>query len=128
MKRALPRPTNSELDILSVLWSHGPGTVSDIQERMGPGKRSGYTTILKLLQIMLDKGLVGRNEASRPHVYDASLSEKAIQRDLVADLLQKAFAGSRPRLLQQLLGSRKVSRQELEEIRELLQTVNPGKK
>ena len=95
-KQELPRPTEAELAILRVLWSEGPCTVRKIQEVMVRRQPTGYTTVLKLLQIMTEKGLVVRDESERSHVYRASRSEAQTQKQLVGDLLERAFGGSAP--------------------------------
>jgi len=113
----LPRPTDSELAILRVLWDRGPGTVRDVHEALSD---SGYTTILKLLQIMTDKGLVVRDESERAHVYRATATEQKTQRQLIGDLMDRAFNGSPSKLVMQALSGRKASAEELNSIRELL--------
>jgi len=115
--RSLPRPTESELAILRVLWSEGPSTVRAVMEHLRPERALGYTTVLKFLQIMMDKGLVTRDERERSHVYSATRSEESTQRALVTDLVTRAFGGSAQKLVLQALGSRKLSREELDEIR-----------
>ena len=118
--RKLPRPTDAELAILRVLWKHGRRTVRQVHEQLGPGTTVGYTTVLKLLQIMTDKGLVVRDESQRTHVYTAKLAEDQTQRQLVGDLLERAFAGSARKLILQALSVKKASPEELAEIRSLL--------
>src|SRR5678815_2147715 len=118
MKR--PKPTDGELAILRVLWQQGPSTVRHVWEHLTPLQRTGYTTVLKLMQIMFDKGLVERNDTQRSHVYKALLSEEQTQRQVVGHLLDKVFAGSAPKLVMQALASSKASRQDLAEIRRLL--------
>src|SRR6478672_5839748 len=118
MKALRRKPTDAELAILSVLWSRGPSTVRQIAEEMG--REAGYTTILKLLQIMTEKRLVVRDEAARTHVYAAAYSQDQTQRQLVADLLERAFDGSAAKLVLQALAGRKTSPQELAEIKKLL--------
>ena len=113
-----PRPTDAELAILRVLWSRGPSTVRDVAVEMG--REGSYTTVLKLLQIMADKGLVRRDEASRTHVYEASASEDDTQRQLVGDLLHRAFDGAAGKLVLRALEDGKVTASELAEIRRLL--------
>ena len=112
------RPTDAELAILRVLWAQGPSTVREVAEEMG--REGAYTTVLKLLQIMTGKGLVRRDESARTHVYRAARSERATQRQLVRDLADRAFGGSAGRLAMQALAARKVSPQDLAEIREWL--------
>jgi predicted transcriptional regulator len=118
MKGARRKPTDAELAILSVLWSRGPSTVRQIAEEMG--REAAYTTILKLLQIMTEKGLVIRDEAARTHVYTAAYSQDQTQRQLVTDLLERAFDGSAAKLVLQALAASKTSPEEMAEIRKLL--------
>ena len=115
-----PRPTPAELEILRSLWKHGPSTVREVQERLDGFRPTGYTTVLKLLQIMTDKGLVKRNESERAHVYQAMAPEEATQKQLVRDLVDRAFGGSARKLVMQALSTRKASREDLSKIRELL--------
>ncbi len=119
-KRDQPRPTDAELAILRVLWEHGPCTVRRVQESLGRDKPTGYTTALKLLQIMTEKGLVLRDESRRSHVYRARSSEEHTQRQLVGDLIRRAFGGSARKLVVQALASKEASAEELAEIRQLL--------
>jgi len=115
-----PRPTDAELAILRVLWEQGPSTVRRIQQVLDQLRPTGYTTVLKLLQIMTDKGLVRRDESERSHVYRARFGEEQTQRQLVGDLLDRAFAGSAGRLAMQALAAGKASPDERAEIRRLL--------
>jgi predicted transcriptional regulator len=115
----LPRPTESELAILRVLWAHGPSTVRQVHERL-EGRGVGYTTTLKLMQIMADKGLVGRDESARTHVYTARVSEDRTQRQLVRDLVERAFGGSAAALVQQALSAQKTSPDEVQAIKQLI--------
>ena len=118
MQHPPPKPTDAELAILQALWVGGPSTVKGVQERMEEG--TGYTTVLKFLQIMAEKGLVRRNEAQRAHVYEAAVSEADTQDRLVTALLKKAFGGSTSKLVLQALASKKASPDELAEIRRLI--------
>ncbi len=118
--QTLPKPTDAELAILQVLWRCGPSTVRHVHDELAQSRGTGYTTVLKLLQIMGDKGLVNRDESQRAHVYQASISEERTQSQLVGDLLDKAFSGSASSLVMQALSSRPASRQELDEIRRLV--------
>ena len=118
MKSLRRRPTDAELAILRVLWMRGPSTVRQVAEAMG--REAGYTTVLKLLQIMTEKRLVRRNESTRTHVYEAAYSEDQTQRHLVADLLNRVFDGSAAKLVVQALAASKTSPEELAEIRKLL--------
>ena len=115
-----PKPTDAELAILRVIWEQGPSTVRHIQQILDRARPTGYTTVLKLLQIMTEKGLVRRDESERSHVYRARFSEDQTQRQLLGDLLDRAFAGSTSRLVVQALSSRKASAEELAAIRKLL--------
>ncbi|HET9817719.1 MAG TPA: BlaI/MecI/CopY family transcriptional regulator [Rhodanobacteraceae bacterium] len=119
-KIALPRPTAAELEILQVLWERGDCTVRDVHEVLHRRDGTGYTTALKLLQIMYDKQLVLRDESQRAHVYRAAVSKERTQKRFLSDLLQHVFDGSPSRLVLQALGDHKASREELREIRALL--------
>jgi predicted transcriptional regulator len=118
MKRLRRKPTDAELAILAVLWSKGPSTVRQIAEEMG--REAGYTTILKLLQIMTEKRLVVRDEAARTHIYAAAYTQDQTQRQLVTDLLDRAFDGSAAKLVLQALAAGRTSPEELAEIKKLL--------
>lgn len=115
-----PRPTDAELAILRVLWERGPSTVRQVHDVLGRERPSAYTTALKLLQIMTEKGLVERDERDRTHIYRARLSEEQTQRQLVRDLVDRAFGGSAAKLVLQALASKHASPAELREIRSLL--------
>jgi BlaI family transcriptional regulator, penicillinase repressor len=115
-----PRPTDAELSILRVLWTLGPSTVRQVHEVLLRERPITYTTALKLMQIMIEKGLVSRDESDRTHVYRPKLSEEQTQRQLVRDLLERAFAGSSSKLVMQALAAKRASAQELVEIRRLL--------
>ena len=125
-KRKLPRPTDGELAILRILWQRGPSTVRQVLETMSRSRPTGYTTALKLLQIMTDKGLVVRDETSRTHVYATRHSEERTQRQLLRDLLDRAFGGSAQRLVMQALQAKKASPDELAQIRKLLDELEGG--
>lgn len=120
VQRSLPRPTDAELAILRVLWRNGPSTVRQVHEELSGGTLTVYTTVLKLLQIMTEKGLVTRDESQRAHVYAARLPEEETQGQLVGDLLDRAFGGSSSRLVLRALSSRPTSAAELSEIRKML--------
>ena len=119
-KHELPRPTDAELAILRVLWDRGASTVRQVHDVLSRQRPTAYTTALKLLQIMTEKGLVRRDETDRTHVYEPRLSEEQTQRQLVRDLLDRAFAGSASKLVMQALATRRASPEELGEIRRLL--------
>jgi BlaI family penicillinase repressor len=127
-RRTVPRPTEAELEILGVLWRRGPSTVRDVHEELARGRPLGYTTVLKLLQIMAEKGLVRRDERERAHVYAARIPAEQTQRQIVGDLLDRAFGGSAERLVQQALSSRKASPEEIARIRDFLDQLERGRK
>jgi predicted transcriptional regulator len=114
------KPTDAELAILTVLWSRGPSTVRQVAAAMD--REGGYTTVLKLLQIMAEKGLVTRDESARTHIYAPAYTEDQTQRQLVMDLVERAFDGSAAKLVLQALASKKATPEELDEIRKLLNT------
>jgi len=114
------RPTDAELAILGVLWEQGPLTVREIHEELEPSRSTGYTTVLKLLQIMTEKGLVSRDESQRSHVYRALVEQRPIQKQLVKDLMEKAFAGSASELVMSALSDRPSTEEELSKIRAVL--------
>ena len=121
-------PTDAELRILRVLWAKGPTTVRDVHEVLNAERPAAYTTTLKLLQIMLDKGLVTRDESERTHVYSASVAERQTQRTATADLIGRLFGGSAAALMQQALSVNPSSREELRQIREMLDALERGEK
>jgi len=117
-----PRPTDAELAILRVLWAQGACTVRQVHDALSRERPSAYTTALKMLQIMTEKGLVRRDVTDRTHVYQARLSEEQTQRQLVRDLLDRAFGGSSSKLVMQALSARRATPEELIEIRKLLES------
>jgi len=120
MKLAPQKPTASELEILQVLWTRGPSTVRDVHDSLKEQKTLGYTTVLKLLQIMTAKGLVRRNETERAHVYVAGVPAAQTKRQLAGDVLQRVFEGSASELMMHALAGHKGSKAEVEELRRLL--------
>lgn len=130
MRRSSNRPTDAELEILRVLWDHGPSTVREIHDILNQTKPTGYTTVLKLTQIMAEKSLVRRTEIQnqRAHVYEASVPKEQTQRQLVGDLVGRAFAGSASELVMQALSAKTATPQELEDIRRLLDQYERGTK
>ena len=118
----LPRPTDAELAILRILWERGPSTVRQVHDVLSRERPGAYTTALKLLQIMAEKGLVRRDESERTHIYHARLTEEQTQRQLVRDLLDRAFGGSATKLVMQALAARRATPEELGEIRKLIDT------
>ena len=122
-----PRPTDAELEILNVLWQRGASTVRDVQGQIVRSRPAmGYTTVLKLMQIMAEKGLVRRDESQRAHVYEARLAQEQTQRQLIGDLLERAFDGSATKLVMQALPAKKTSAKELSTIREMLDEFERG--
>jgi BlaI family penicillinase repressor len=119
-RRTSPRPTDRELTILRILWDNGPSTVREVNEAMSKGQDIGYTTTLKLMQIMTEKGLLVRDESQRQHVYRPAFTEERTQKQLVGDLLDRAFSGSAEKLVMRALSAKKVSAKELARIRKLL--------
>lgn len=119
-KELVQKPTASELEILRVLWARGPSTVREVHEALSEKKDLGYTTVLKLLQIMTAKGTVRRDEGQRAHVYEACQPATETKRQLVGDVLQRVFEGSASELMIHALEGRRTSRKELEELRRLL--------
>jgi BlaI family transcriptional regulator, penicillinase repressor len=122
------RPTEAELTILRVLWEGGPATVREIHKVLSAGRPTGYTTVLKLLQIMTEKRLVERDESRRPQVYRPAYSQQHTQRQMVGDLLQKVFGGSVKALVLQALEAKRSSPEELEAMEKLLDRFEGGKK
>ena len=115
-----PRPTNSELQILGILWERGPSTVREVYEAVSAQREAGYTTVLKLMQVMLEKKLLQRDESRRPHVYEPAMPAEKTRVQLVRDLIDRAFAGSAQKLVLHALSSKKVSPAEMQQIRKLL--------
>jgi BlaI family transcriptional regulator, penicillinase repressor len=121
MATAKVRPTKLELAILRILWQRGSATVREIHGALNEAKPTGYTTALKMLQIMTDKGLVERDESTRPQIYRARHTQSRTQQHLLTDLMQRAFGGSVKALVMQALASKKSSREDLETIRKMLE-------
>ncbi|GHE54435.1 BlaI/MecI/CopY family transcriptional regulator [Roseivirga thermotolerans] len=115
------KPTESELEILNILWTNGPSSVREVNKKINEQKEVGYTTTLKLMQIMTQKGLVERDESSRSHIYSAKIKAQDIQEQMLDKLLNTAFGGSASKLVLSALGSGKASARELEEIKALIQ-------
>ena len=119
-QQGIPRPTDAELAILRVLWRHGPSTVRQVCDDLNRDKPTGYTTVLKFMQIMNDKGLLARDESRRSHVYRTQVPAEKTQRQLVGDLLERAFGGAAEKLVMQALSVKRASPEELANIRSLL--------
>lgn len=128
MTQELPRPTNAELEILTVLWSVGPATVREVYDVIRRRRPAQYSTILKFMQIMAEKGLVHRDEKQRAHVYEAARTREWTQRQLASDLMERAFSGSAKALLVGALSAKKATKEELAEIRKLLDKYRKGQK
>jgi BlaI family transcriptional regulator, penicillinase repressor len=127
-KPKLPKPTEGELAILRVLWQRGPSTVRDVWDQLNSQQQTGYTTVLKTMQIMLAKSLLERDEADRSHVYRPAIGQEETQRQLVSHFLDRVFAGSARKLVLQALSVKKTSPQELAEIRKLIDELERGEK
>jgi predicted transcriptional regulator len=123
-KRKLSRPTDAEVAILRILWARGPSTVRQVKDALG--ETTGYTTALKLLQIMAEKGLVIRNDSQVTHVYEARFPEEQTQQQLLRDLMDRAFGGSAKKLVMQALSAQPASANELAEIRKLIEEMEGG--
>ena len=117
---ARPKPTAGELEILNALWRNGPSTVNEVQAVLARGDRVAYTTVLKQLQIMFEKGLVKRDDSSRPHVFRAAVAEAQVKRRVIADVLDQVFEGSAMSLVMQALSVKRATPEELQRLRELL--------
>jgi predicted transcriptional regulator len=125
---ALPRPTDAELEILTVLWSIGPATVREVYDVLSRRRTAQYSTVLKFMQIMAEKGLVRRNETQRAHIYEAAKAREWTQQQLAGDLLDRAFSGSAKALLIGALSARKATKKDLAELRKLLDEYEPSRK
>src|SRR5581483_7806289 len=126
MARELPRPTDAELEILTVLWSLGPATVRDVYNDIVKRRPAQYSTILKFMQIMAEKGLVRRDEKQRAHIYEPARSREWTRQQLAANLLDRAFSGSAKALLMGALSARKASKEELAELRKFIDEYRKG--
>ena len=122
------KPTESELEILQLLWEHGPVSVRFVHEILEQQKEVGYTTTLKLMQIMAEKGLVTRDTSNRTHIYQAAVSEEGTQKNLLEKFVDSTFRGSAMKLVMQALGNNKASKEELEQIKDLIQKIEKEEK
>ena len=127
-QKHIPQPTDSELEILQVLWKSGPTTVRFVNEYLNKKKKTGYTTTLKLMQIMTVKGLLNRDSSSRVHVFSPAVKEEDTQSKLIDKMLDLAFGGSASKLVLQTLGSNKASKEELDEIKKMITDLEKKKK
>lgn len=118
-----PKPTEAELEILQVLWQEGPSSVRYVHEALSAGREVGYTTTLKLMQIMAEKGLVRRNTDARSHIYEAAIPEQEIQQQLLQRFVDTAFRGSAMNLVMQALGHHRAGSEELDQIKALIQEI-----
>ena len=127
-KAGSPEPTRSELEILQVLWQHGPSTVRFVNDQLNELKREvQYTSTLKLMQIMVEKGLLERDESQMKHIYKAAAEENKMKGALLDRFVESMYNGSASQLMMQLLGNKKTSKKELEQIREMLNKMDKGK-
>jgi predicted transcriptional regulator len=122
------KPTESELEILRVLWEKGPSTVREVHEVLGQSKDAGYTTTLKLMQIMHEKGLLERDTSSKTHIYSSAVSQENTQRQLLDKMIDTVFNGSASQLVLQALGNHKSSKEELEKIKQYLNEIEKQQK
>ncbi len=122
------KPTQAELEILRILWDRGPSSVKDVHQLIGKEKETGYTTTLKIMQNMLEKSLVIRKGEGRAHIYHANVMEEDIQKSLLASFMTVAFGGSAKNLVMQALGNHQTSKEEIKEIRDLLDQIEKKKK
>jgi BlaI family penicillinase repressor len=120
-RHPLPRPTEGELELLSILWERGPSTVRDLHQEVSSKRALGYTSVLKLLQIMTEKGLVEREEAGKAHIYRAAAARHVTQDQLVRDISERLFSGSAAQLAMHALAMEPVNDRELEELRNLIE-------
>jgi BlaI family penicillinase repressor len=127
-KKQIPKPTDSELEILGILWQNGESTVKTVNEKLNEKKETGYTTTLKMLQIMFEKNLVERDENERSHLYKSAIDQNKIQKILLDKLLETAFSGSAANLVMQVLGNSQPSKEELKNIKELLDKIERERK
>lgn len=127
-KDAVPRPTEAELDVLQILWKHGPCTVRFVNDQLNQKKNVGYTTTLKIMQLMFEKKLLERDESTRSHLYRTAVKEKETQGLLLDRFLETAFGGSALELVMQALGNHKASKEEISQIRDLLDHLEGVKK
>jgi BlaI family penicillinase repressor len=129
MKNLKPnRPTESEMEILQILWENGSSTVREVHEVLSETKGSGYTTTLKLMQIMTDKGLIERNDEAKSHIYSATVKKESIQKQVVSKMINSLFKGSSAKLVMHALGNHKASEEEIMEIKKYLKAMESSNK
>ncbi len=127
-KKKTNQPTQAELEVLRILWDFGEATVRTVHEKLSPQGETGYTTTLKTMQNMLEKGLVSRTEAGRSHVYSAAIAEENLQKALLGGFLKVAFGGSAKKLVMQALGNHNTTQEEISEIRKMLDELEKNQK
>ena len=127
-KKQLPKPTEAELEILQVIWRLGPSIVKSVNQIICKNREVGYTTTLKLMQIMFDKGLLNRKRDGKTHIYASAVSQEKTQRQLLDKFVDAAYKGSAMNLVMQLLGNRKSSKKELDQIRDYLDKIESDQK
>ncbi len=123
----MAKPTQSELKILQILWDRGPCSVRDVHEKISEDKEAGYTTTLKLMQIMAEKGHADRDTSSRTHIYSAVVSETEAKKDLLSSFISSTFKGSAKSLVLQALGNGETSQEDLDEIKKLISSIENSK-
>ena len=129
MKNLKPnRPTESEMEILQILWENGSSTIREVHEVLSETKDSGYTTTLKLMQIMTDKGLIERNDEAKSHIYSATVKKESIQKQVVSKMINSLFKGSSAKLVMHALGNHKASEEEIMEIKKYLKAMESSNK
>lgn len=128
MKEKLPKPTEGELEVLRIIWEQGPSTVREVNHQLSSVKEVGYTTTLKIMQIMSEKGLLVRDTSGKTHIYRAAVSQQKTQQQLLNRLMENAFGGSAMELVMQALGNKKSTSEEINEIRAFLDRLEGGKK
>jgi len=126
-KTKIPKPTVAELEILQILWKNGPSTVRFVNEKMNEKKRVGYTTTLKIMQLMFEKKILIRDEKKRSHIYHPAIQENETQKFLLERFLESAFSGSAAKLVMQTLGHHRASKEEISQIRKLLDSIEGEK-
>jgi predicted transcriptional regulator len=127
-KKTSPKPTEAELEILQILWQSGPATVRFVNDKLNFKKEVGYTTTLKIMQLMVEKKLLTRDKGNKSHIYSVAFKKDETQKVLLDKFLESAFGGSASKLVMQALGNRKTSKKEIEEIRKFLDTIEGGRK
>lgn len=123
MSKKIPKPTDSELEILQILWEYGPSSVRFVNDKLNEEREVGYTTTLKLMQIMADKGIAKRDTANRTHIYHPAVNESDTQKQLLKKFVDSTFRGSAMKMVMQALGNHQASKEELDEIKALIDKI-----